>query len=530
VTLLRDERSIGTPRRLPAPEPTEEQGMTARAQPSSWPISSWSTVSSTVWMTSVLVLAFAVRVIDLSAFGFNSDEAVYAGQAASLAGNPLFVTEFPVFRAHPLLFPTLISPLFSSGNPDWPGRFVVACFGVATVGLVFLIGRELYSSRTGIVAALILAVMPYHLIVTRQLLLDGPATLFITAAFWFFARFVRTGRNQWLVAAAGTLGLAVLTKETSGVLLGALVLFVLVSPQVRRPAAAVAMTIGVFLAVSLVFPLAIQAAGRSSTGQNYLTWQLSRGSNHVASFYLTVIPSAIGWAVVGAAAVALLYKANRTWRELMLVLWIAVPFVTFELYPLKGYEYLVPIAPAIAVLAARGLTTWHLPRRWRRVSFPLDSARRVAIVLVLASLIPGLLAAVFPSASAATSLAGEGGVPGGRAAGQWVGTHLVPGTELMTIGPSMANIIEYYGHRPAQGLSVSTDPLHRNPAYTPIDNPDRSLRDGQFSYLVWDAYSALRSPYTAHRLEVLVARYQGVVVHTERVGRQPLIVIYQVRP
>ena len=96
---------------------------------------------------------------------------------------------------------------------------------------------------------------------------------------------------------------------------------------------------------------------------------------------------------------------------------------------------------------------------------------------------------MFPSDTAA-ALAGQGGVPGGRPAGQWIGANLVPGTELMTIGPSMANILEYYGHRPAQGLSVSTDPLHRNPAYTPIYNPDLSVRDGQFSYLVWDAYSA----------------------------------------
>ena len=94
----------------------------------------------------------------------------------------------------------------------------------------------------------------------------------------------------------------------------------------------------------------------------------------------------------------------------------------------------------------------------------------------------------------------------------------------------MANILEYYGHRPAQGLSVSTDPLHRNPAYTPIYNPDHSVRDGQFSYLVWDAYSAYRSPSTARRLEVLVARYHGVPVHTERVGGRPVVVIYEVHP
>ena len=42
----------------------------------------------------------------------------------------------------------------------------------------------------------------------------------------------------------------------------------------------------------------------------------------------------------------------------MLVMWFAVPFITFEVYPLKGYQYLLPIAPAMALLAARGLATW----------------------------------------------------------------------------------------------------------------------------------------------------------------------------
>ncbi len=208
-------------------------------------------------------------------------------------------------------------------------------------------------------------------------------------------------------------------------------------------------------------------------------------------------------------------------------MWIGVPFVAFEIYPLKGYQYLLPIAPAVALLAARTLATWHLPRRWGK--YTLAVARPAVAAVVVASLLTGVWAVVFPSARA-TALAGQGGVPGGRQAGQWIGANLVPGTELMTIGPSMANILEYYGHRPAQGLSVSTDPLHRNPAYTPIYNPDASVRDGQFSYLVWDAYSAYRSPTTARRLEVLVTRYHGIVVHSQDVDGKPIIVIYEVQP
>ncbi len=498
-------------------EPTERPTLKQRL----WP------VPTTVWLGLTLLLGLVVRLTNLNAFGFNSDEAVYAGQSASLAGNPLFVNQFPIFRAHPLLMPTLLSPLFSSGTPDLRGRVVVALFGVATLFAIFLVGKELYGARTGIVAALVLGLMPYHLVVTRQLLLDGPAVLWITLSFWMLARFVRTNRFEWLAASAATLGLAVLTKETSIVVAGSVVIFLLVSTEVRRPGRAVAMTLVVLAAVSLVFPLAIDLAGHKSTGQNYLAWQLTRSSNHAGTFYLTVIPAAIGWLVVVAAASALIFRINRTWRELLLVLWIMVPFVTLEIYPLKGYQYLLPVAPAVALLAARALTTWHLPARWDK--YTKSILRPAVIVVVALSLLPGVWSVMFPTVSA-SALAGQGGVAGGREAGKWVGANLVPGTELMTIGPSLANILEYYGHRPAQGLSVSTNPLHRNPAYTPIYNPDLSVRSGQFTYLVWDAYSAYRSPSTAHRMQKLIDKYHGFPIHTVRVNGKPVIIFYEVHP
>jgi 4-amino-4-deoxy-L-arabinose transferase-like glycosyltransferase len=484
-------------------------------------------VPTAVWLALTVAAGLVVRLIDLNRFGFNGDEAVYAGQAASLAGNPLYVDQFPVFRAHPLLLQTLMSPLFASGTPDLRGRVVVALLGVATVAAAYLVGRELYGPSAGVVGALLLALMPYHVVVTRQVLLDGPAVLWITLAFWMLARFVNTRRSEWLAASAATLGLGVLTKETSAVVGGSFILFLLLSAEVRRPGRAVALTLGVLVAVSVVFPLAIEVSHHKSTGQGYLTWQLTRSSTHAESFYLTTVAPDIGWLVLAAAIGALLLRVNRTWRELLLVLWAVVPVIVFELYPLKGYQYLLPAAPAVALLAGRGLTIWRPPARWRR----LDGAvvRSVLIAVVVVSLLPGLWSVVFPSPGSA-GLAGRGGIPEGRAAGKWVAAHLAPGTQLMAIGPSMANVIEYYSHRQVQGLSVSTNPLHRNPAYVPIDNPDLSVRDGQFQFLVWDAYSARRSPDSARRLDVLLTRYHAVIRQTFRAGGQPVIVIYEVHP
>ncbi len=480
-----------------------------------------------MWLAATLVVAFVVRVVNINGNGFNSDEAVYAGQAASLAGNPLFTQQFPVFRAHPLLLPVLLSPLFGSGTPDVVARLVVVAMGVATVFGVYLIGRELFGWRTGVLGALVLALMPYHVGVTRQLLLDGPATLCITFAFWMFARFVRTRSWAWLAASAATLGLGVLTKETSIVVAGAMVVFIVLAPAVRRPLRTSAVFLGVTVAVSLTFPVVMSLAGRKSTGQSYLAWQLTRTSTHAAGFYFTAVPAAIGWLVVAVALAGLLFRANWNWRVALLVCWVAVPVLFFEFYPLKGFQYLLPVAPAMALLAARSLLTWHLPARLRMGDG--RAARPVVVGVVLASMLVGTWATVFPTTSNAV-LAGGGGIAGGREAGRWIDEHLVPGTELLTIGPSMGNILAYYGHRPAQGLSVSADPLHRNPSYWPVYNADLSIHQGQFSYLVWDAYSAYRSPTTAKRLQVLVATHHGIPVHEVRIGGKPIIVIYEVHP
>ena len=85
---------------------------------------------------------------------------------------------------------------------------------------------------------------------------------------------------------------------------------------------------------------------------------------------------------------------------------------------------------------------------------------------------------------------------------------------MLAIGPSMANILEFYGHRRAYGLSVSPNRLHRNPIYQAVPNPDLSLRRGDIQYIVWDAYSARRSAHFERRLLSYVSRYRGRAVYT----------------
>ena len=182
------------------------------------------------------------------------------------------------------------------------------------------------------------------------------------------------------------------------------------------------------------------------------------------------------------------------------------------------------------------------PVVWDRIGRRSAAAGRVVGVVATTAVVAWLAMLSWSSISAAAGstsfLAGTGGVPGGREAGAWIRSETPVEAEMLSIGPSMANILQFYGHREILGISVSPNPLHRNPAYTPVSNPDLMLRSGQVQYIVWDAYSAARSPFFARKLMTYVRRYRGSVVYTGsvRVGTRhgmvlrPVIRIYEVRP
>lgn len=513
-------------------------------------------------MLAVAAIAAGIRLWRIDAVGFNSDEVVYAGQAAALARNPTYAGLFPVFRAHPMIVQIVLSPLFRHGEVDVAGRFVVVGFGVATVLVVYLLGARLYGRRVGVLAALLVALMPYHVVVTRQVLLDGPMVLFATLTLYLLVRYVEDQRVIWFMAAGAMLGVTMLAKESSIVLAAGVYAFLALTPSVRRPLRACLVAVPVLILIFATNYLAQQLAGKADTGKNYLVWQLLRRPNHTMAFYAETVPFAIGLGVLVAAAAGLWWlRSGRSWRETLLLCWIVATTAAFELWPVKGFQYLLPVVAPVAVLAARGLLAvsrpdrLELPRRWvagraRRLGGGYPVPRRIAgrdtgLLLRVLAIAAVLVSLLVPSWTAinqrdnATFLAGSGGIPGGREAGRWLAANTPAGSRVLTLGPSMANILQYYGHRQCFGLSVSPNPLHRNPSYTPLPNPDSALRHNEMQYIAWDKFSAERSSFFSAHLLAFARRYHGRIVHTEtvmgtdahgRAARVPVIVIYEVRP
>ena len=500
-------------------------------------------------LTALLIIGAGIRLANINSVGLNSDEAVYSGQAAALAGDARFQQFFAIFRAHPLLVQFMLSVLYQFGVNDVAGRALAVGFGVVAIGLTYALGSLLFSRRVGLLGAAALALLPYHVAVSRQMLLDGPEMTLWLLAMYFLARYVASGLPRWLYAAAFTAGLTVLAKETAVLVVVVGVAFTLMTPAVHLGARRVAIAAGAFLLAVSPYPASILLSGASDTARQFLLWQVLRQPNHTGTFYIEVLLSAVG-PVLLILAVLGVFAAIRSggWQDRLLLAWLFVPLAFFEAWPVKGYQYLLPIAPALVILAARTFeapwASW-LGDRTKRLGLDakqLLGARAFASILVpallLLSLAPTTLATV-TTTSAIGSLAGTGGLPGGREAGLWIRDHVPAGSTFMTIGPTLSNLIQFYGLRHSLALSVSPNPQRRNPAYDPILNPDRSIQTLQIHYAAFDIWSAARSPFFSATLRRYIAKYNGQLVYEQSavtrdangtVRDQVVIQVYQLRP
>lgn len=511
----------------------------------------------------VAAAAAFLRSIGLYRYGFNSDEAVYAGQAAAIAGFHPYGQLFGVFRAHPLLVHFLLALGYQlTGVNDWLPRLVAAAFGVALALLCWGTTRLLVGSLGGLGAGLLVAASPYAITISRQVLLDGPMATLVALTMFLVACWLTTGRRSWLYAAAAAAGLAFLAKETAILLLPAVVVLFVLTPNLPlRWRVDVPLVSLVYLATVAPYPLSLALAGGGGATEHFLGWQLTRRPNHDTTFYLGMLPT-FGYAMLVLALFGLVAHWRR-WHPMATFALVILGgnLVFFQAWPTKGFAYLMPVMPPLAYFAGHGIAAigrlaelpaprWPRPRvAWRR-----PAVATLATALAVASLILGGGNAVAAPVQVATdsdtsdappvgigtgALAGTGGLEAARPSGQWARTHTLPTAQFMTVGPSFANVIQFYGQRKALGLSVSSNPLRRNPTYEPIRNPDASIRSGATQYLVYDAYSAARSPFFARKLMGYVRKFSGTVVYEYRRppgsptgsgGSGRLVVIYEVHP
>ena len=500
---------------------------------------------------AVLAPAAALRLWHLDAVGFRGDEAVYAGQAAVLAGRDGMERWFILSsrgNSNFLVFQGILSVVYRVfGVNDLSARLVSAAFSILTVGVVYAIGRMLYGRAAGFFAALVLGLSGYAVGLGRLALLDSAFTFFCALTVACLLLFHRRDRAGWLYAFVACAALAMQTKVVGVLLLPVAVPYAIVTGTWRR---LTPRRILIATAVGLVALTPVWA--RLSTGDitNFLS-STSRSSGVPWYFFYSVLFSHEGLALTAVYGAGLVWAAVRPSRaDLLPVLWLVVVLIFLQAYPLKGYNYLLPVMPALALLSGRAAAeAWHRLLGWWATDRSM--LRRTAAGLGACGVAGVLVAGSAPNVAAAVDDDSSAGL---REAAYWLDRHGAARDGVMTISHGSAQyVLSFYGGvdaYPFGRFQLATVmpggeivPARGGPlpdSGPPRDWlnywPARLIDQGAVSYFVY--YTGhLDDPPTqeqltgtmSHRLfRALIQRYGGELVHRVYWDHEPRVFIYKV--
>lgn len=154
--------------------------------------------STIFWLFTILVLATILRLYRLDAESIWVDEAVTIRLTRMVTLSNIQSTLGLNDRQPPLYYFLLKIWLQISSTVFWI-RLLSAIIGIFTVYLVFLLGKMMVNARTGIIAAFLLAISPYHIYYsqeTRMYTLE--CFWFVLASYLLYQAYIRNKIKYWV--------------------------------------------------------------------------------------------------------------------------------------------------------------------------------------------------------------------------------------------------------------------------------------------------------------------------------------------
>lgn len=484
-------------------------------------------------LSLILVLSLSLRLWNIGDHGFNSDEAVYSGQAASLAGFEEFNQHFSIFRAHPLLLQFFISIAFTLfGVSDVIARTVPVIFGVATILVAYIIAKNLFNINTAIVSSLILSVLPYHTTMTRQVFVDIPLSFFYLLTLLLLIKYIKTNRSTWIYAIGISSGLCFISKEIGLFTLLSIAIYMIIVKKLTPKFSLIVITLFILISSPfLLTPLIIDDAKKALL--QYYEWQRDRISSASDTFYLQILLNhGLGYILFGLFIISIIYMTksfNKNSPYLLLLIWIAIPLIFYHLLPLKGYNYLISIIPPLVITGPSVL--FSLIKRYQYQYQLLIASFLIIFIpisLEITNDIPIDSKEVFPT---------MGPIPYMREAAMWIKENTHNESQIITIHSSSANLIKFYSNRDAIPLKTN-----RNPAYTSLDNADLAILNGKIDYLIYEPhisekFSTLEK--VKDKMKKYIERYNATLVFSiypentyynqKNKTNDPIVSIYQTK-
>ncbi|MBU1051197.1 MAG: glycosyltransferase family 39 protein [Nanoarchaeota archaeon] len=187
-------------------------------------------------LVGILIFAFAIRFYYFLLTTTQPlwwDEAVYGTLAKNIIlgkwDGTLLILHETIIR--PPLLPFLWSILLRLNIGEVGVRFLLELLpSVISVFFVYLIGKELYNKKVGLISSFFFSVLWIHLFYTARLLTSVPAMAFLFPSIYYFIKSQKTEFNaKYFGISIFLLSLSTLTRYPNGVFFLAYLLFLLIT-------------------------------------------------------------------------------------------------------------------------------------------------------------------------------------------------------------------------------------------------------------------------------------------------------------
>lgn len=323
-----------------------------------------------VALGAVTVLAMVLRIIDLGAKSVWSDEAfsIYlAKQNWHSFGHVITTAE-----ANMSLYYLLLRGWIDFSDAAQWVRLLSALMSAAAVPVIYCIGKEVFSQRAGILAALLLAINPFTIRYAQEARSYSVFVLLASLSFLAFLHGLRRPSGLWGVCYVLSTTLALYAHFFSAlVVLVQLVSLAMVPTDKRRLAMRQAAPVGIVIILGL--PLVWFVLFRD---RGQLAWAPPVHWRDIYDVFRFMVGSGvklgIGAVAFFIAAAVWLKKCRQerltleNWSVLVLMLWLFLP-VFFTLLvsvwkPMYAPRFLIFCVPAALLLVAEGISeirfTW----------------------------------------------------------------------------------------------------------------------------------------------------------------------------
>lgn len=321
----------------------------------------------------VLLLGLCVRLINLSQ-SLWWDEAISTVYANSLSFYD-FINHYSIADFHPPGYFIILwvwGHLF--GFSEISVRLPSVILGLATIFIIYLIGKELFSKRVGVLAALFLSLAPLHIYYSQEARMYSFAAFAATLSMFFLIRLIR-GLKYSLIGLSISTTLVLYSDYVTYFILLPEILYIFIFQRKVLKNYLISLVMGCLPAL-LILPIFYQQFQVGIIKSKSLQgWGNVVGGANIKNAILLVIKILVGRVsfnnkiiyglIVGLISLPYLFialKLKEIFKKnsVIIILWLVIPplcaFLLSFYIPIFNYSRLIFILPAFYLIISLGLS------------------------------------------------------------------------------------------------------------------------------------------------------------------------------